>query len=316
MSLTLSAGVGRRRVEAPVELLGRLEEGEERATGSGRRRGPRRTRRGRGTPRSPSEPRLSTSMPVVASTRRSRSSSGSPSGAAGRRSSAASRAKRARASGGVRRLRRAARAPRTATRPRPGRRPRRRPPRRVRRRPPDRRARPRRRLARPGAYEVGGPASEQGEVARPDPPARAGEQPQQRRVGSRLVEHLEHGHEVGHLRQGRAGRRARRPRPAARGPRGPRAAARSRCGPRTSTATSRGVVLARCRRGRTISSAIQASLLRGRRPQRARGGAPRSLDAGARHQLGQAVRGAHAASTTARWRGSAGGRRSGCSAGG
>ena len=50
------------------------------------------------------------------------------------------------------------------------------------------------------AGEVRRPLAEQREVAQPHPPARAGEQPHQRRVGGGVVQHVEHRDDLGDLR--------------------------------------------------------------------------------------------------------------------
>ena len=55
--------------------------------------------------------------------------------------------------------------------------------------------------ARACGHEQPGPAPEQGQVARADPPARAGQQPDQRGVGRRVLEDLADGDQVGDLGQ-------------------------------------------------------------------------------------------------------------------
>ncbi len=49
--------------------------------------------------------------------------------------------------------------------------------------------------------QLAGAPAEQGEVPRADPPPRAGQHPDERRVGGRVVEHVQHGDEIGDLRQ-------------------------------------------------------------------------------------------------------------------
>ncbi len=68
--------------------------------------------------------------------------------------------------------------------------------------------------AAPG--QLGGAVLEQPQVARPDRPARAGEQGEHRGVGGHVVEQLEHRDDLGHLGQPEQARRGRRSRPGCR----------------------------------------------------------------------------------------------------